>query len=172
MIAMVPANTSAAICETSSSVSAVSSLPVRRQYSRTSSESGTGTEPQKTHWVAGLIVKMAMMMFVIFIAFCARVHLNDKTEQLAREKARILEEIREKRTEIQTLVAKRESLRSWDNINKKINQYNLALRAVNPSQVRYMKRFEGQVAAPSQYGGDTRVADTSAGAALTSGGIQ
>ena len=135
-------------------------------------EAEPGTEPQKTHWVAGLIVKMAMMMFVIFIAFCARVHLNDKTEQLAREKARILEEIREKRTEIQTLVAKRESLRSWDNINKKINQYNLALRAVNPSQVRYMKRFEGQVAAPSQYGGDTRVADTSAGADRTSGGVQ
>ena len=85
---------------------------------------------------------------------------------------RCTEEIREKRTEIQTLVAKRESLRSWDNINKKINQYNLALRAVNPSQVRYMKRFEGQVAAPSQYSGDTRVADTSAGADRTSGGVQ
>ena len=99
-------------------------------------------------------------------------HLNDKTEQLARKKALITEEIREKRTEIQTLIAQRETLRSWDNINSKIRQYNLALRAVNPSQVRYMKRFEGQVSAPSQHSGDTRVADTSAGADRTSGGVQ
>ena len=128
------------------------------------SEPGPETGHKKTPWVAGLLIKMAAMMVVIFIAFCARVHLNDKTERLAREKSRIMEEIREKRTEIQTLVAKRETLRSWDNINSKIRQYNLALRAVNPSQVRYMKRFEGQVAAPSLYGGDARVADTSAGA--------
>ena len=95
---------------------------------------------------------MALMMIIIAAACWARVHLNDKTEQLAREKSRITEEIREKRTEIQTLIAQRETLRSWENINSKIKQYNLALRAVNPSQVRYMKRFEGQVAAPSQYG--------------------
>ena len=135
-------------------------------------EAETGTGQKKTPWVAGLIAKMGMMMVVIFLAFCARVHYNDKTEQLARKKARITEEIREKRTEIQTLIAKRETLRSWDNINKKINQYNLALRAVNPSQVRYMKRFEGQVSAPSNYGGDTRVANTSAGADRASGEIQ
>jgi len=137
------------------------------------SEAESGTGRTKTPWVAGLIIKMAAMMIVIFIAFCARVHLNDKTEQLAREKTRILEEIREKRTEIQTLIAQRESLRSWDNVNKKINQYNLALRAVNPSQVRYMKRFEGQVSAPmsSLYGSDTRVADTSAGTQTSAGGI-
>ena len=122
-------------------------------------------------WVAGLLIKMVMMMVVIAAAFIARVHLNDKTEQLARKKSHIQEEIREMRTEIQTLVAQRETLRSWDNINSKIRQYNLALRSVNPSQVRYMKRFEGQVAAPSQYGSDTRVADTSAGMAQTSGGI-
>ena len=136
------------------------------------SDPGSEIGRTKTPWVAGLIIKMGVMMIIIFIAFCARVHLNDKTEQLAREKTRITEEIREKRTEIQTLVAQRESLRSWDNINKKINQYNLALRAVNPSQVRYMKRFEGQVAAPSQYGGDTRVADASASADRVSGGVQ
>ena len=136
------------------------------------SDPGSEIGRTKTPWVAGLIIKMGLMMIIIFIAFCARVHLNDKTEQLARKKTRITEEIREKRTEIQTLVAQRESLRSWDNINKKINQYNLALRAVNPSQVRYMKRFEGQVAAPSQYGSDTRVADTAAGAKQTSGGVQ
>ncbi len=136
------------------------------------SEPGIETGRTKTPWVAGLIIKMALMMFVIFVAFCARVHLNDKTEQLAREKTRITEEIREKRTEIQTLIAQRETLRSWDNINSKIRQYNLALRSVNPSQVRYMKRFEGQVAAPSQYGSEARVADVSAGADRTSGGIQ
>ena len=136
------------------------------------SEPGVETGQIKTPWVAGLLIKMGMMMVVIFAACYARVHLNDKTEQLAREKARITEEIREKRTEIQTLVAQREALRSWDNINSKIRQYNLALRSVNPSQVRYMKRFEGPVAAPSQYGGDTRVADTSAGTDRTSGGVQ
>ena len=137
------------------------------------SDPGSEIGRTKTPWVAGLIIKMGLMMIIIFIAFCARVHLNDKTEQLARKKTRITEEIREKRTEIQTLVAQRESLRSWDNINKKINQYNLALRAVNPSQVRYMKRFEGQVSAPmpSLYGSDTRVADTSAGTLTSAGGI-
>ncbi len=136
------------------------------------SEPGVETGQTQTPWVAGLLIKMGMMMVVIFAACYARVHLNDKTEQLAREKARITEEIREKRTEIQTLVAQREALRSWDNINSKIRQYNLALRSVNPSQVRYMKRFEGPVAAPSQYGSDTRVADTSAGTDRTSGGVQ
>jgi hypothetical protein len=143
-------------------------------FTKKTNPSDPGSEAGRTKnpWVAGLIIKMGVMMFIIFIAFCARVHLNDKTEQLARKKTRITEEIREKRTEIQTLVAQRESLRSWDNINKKINQYNLALRAVNPSQVRYMKRFEGQVAAPSQYGGDTRVANASAGVKQTSGGVQ
>ena len=135
------------------------------------SEPGIETGVARTPWVAGLIFKMAMIMSIIFAAFYARVHLNDKTEQLAREKARITEEIREKRTEIQTLIAQRETLRSWDNINSKIRQYNLALRSVNPSQVRYMKRFEGQVAAPS-YGGDTRVADTSAGTVQPSGAVQ
>ena len=143
------------------------------KFTKKTNPSATGPETgcKKTPWVAGLIIKMGVMMFIIFIAFCARVHYNDKTEQLARKKARITEEIREKRTEIQTLIAKRETLRSWDNINSKIRQYNLALRAVNPSQVRYMKRFEGQVAAPSLYGGDSRVADVSAGAKQTSGGI-
>ena len=133
-----------------------------------------GTEPGRTQtpWVAGLIFKMAMMMIIIAAAFWARVHLNDKTEQLAQEKSRITREIQEKRTEIQTFIAQRETLRSWDNINAKIRQYNLALRSVNPSQVRYMKRFEGQVSAPSQYSGDTRVADPSAGADRASGGIQ
>ena len=133
-----------------------------------------GAEPGRTQtpWVAGLIFKMAMMMIIIAAAFWTRVHLNDKTEQLAQEKSRITREIQEKRTEIQTFIAQRETLRSWDNINAKIRQYNLALRSVNPSQVRYMKRFEGQVSAPSQYSGDTRVADTSAGADRASGGIQ
>ena len=133
-----------------------------------------GVEPGRTQtpWVAGLIFKMAMMMIIIAAAFWARVHLNDKTEQLAREKNRITKEIQEKRTEIQTLIAQRETLRSWDNINSKIRQYNLALRSVNPSQVRYMKRFEGQVSAPSQYSGDTRVADTSNGVDRASGGVQ
>ncbi len=134
------------------------------------SEAESGVARTQTPWVAGLIFKMALIMSIIFAAFYARVHLNDKTEQLAREKTRILKEIGEKQTEIQTLVAQRASLRSWKNINSKIKQYNLALRAVNPSQVRYMKRFEGQVAAPSQYDSDTRVADTSAGVDHASGG--
>ena len=134
------------------------------------SNDGPGAERTGTPWVAGLICNMALIMVIIFGAFFARVYLNDKTEQLAREKIRITEEIQEKRTEIRTLIAKRETLRSWDNINAKIRQYNLALRAVNPSQVRYMKRFEGQVAGPAQQGSDTRVADTSAGAGQASGG--
>ena len=141
-------------------------------FTRKTSPSEPGVEAgrTKTPWVAQLTITMGMMMIVIFAACYARVHLNDQTEQLAREKARITEEIREKRTEIQTLIAQRETLRSWDNINSKIKQYNLALRSVNPNQVRYMKRFEGPTAAPSQYGGDTRVADTAA--ASVSGGIQ
>ena len=142
------------------------------QFTKKTNPSEPGIETGGTHtpWVAGLIFKMAMIMSIIFAAFYARVHLNDKTEQLAREKSRILEEIREKRTEIQALNTQLAALRSWDNINAKIRQYNLALRAVNPSQVRYMKRFEGQVVAPIQHNGDTRVADTAAASA--SGGIQ
>ena len=134
------------------------------------SEDGAGTGRTGTPWVAGLILKMGVMMIIIAAAFIARVHLNDKTEQLARQKNRIIEEIREKRTEIQSLNTQLAALRSWDNINAKIRQYNLALHAVNPSQVRYMKRFEGQVAAPSHQGSDTRVADTSAAAPQASGG--
>ena len=144
------------------------------QFTKKTSPSNDGAETGRrtTPWVAGLIFNVLLMVSIIFAAFCIQVHLNDKTEQLAREKARITKEIQEKRTEIQTLIAQRETLRSWDNINSKIRQYNLALRSVNPSQVRYMKRFEGQVSAPSQYNGDTRVADTSAGADRVSGGVQ
>ena len=133
-------------------------------------EDGAGTGRAETPWVAGLIFKMALIMSIIFTAFFARVHLNDKTEQLAREKSRISEQIREKRTEIQTLNIQLAQLKSWDNINAKIRQHNLALRAVNPSQVRYKKRFEGQISAPTSYGNDTRVADTSADAKMTSSG--
>lgn len=125
------------------------------------SNDGAGTGRSETPWVAGLIFKMALIMSIIFAAFFARVHLNDKTEQLAAEKARISKQIRDKQTEIQTLRVQLAQLQSWDNINSKIRQYNLALRAVNPSQVRYMKRFGSQEAAPSLYGGDTRVAAAS-----------
>ena len=137
------------------------------QFTKKTSPSKDGAEAgrKETPWVAGLIFKMALIMSIIFASFWARVHLNDKTEQLAREKSRISEQIRETQTEIQTLNIQLAQLKSWENINAKIRQHNLALHAVNPNQVRYMKRFEGQVAAPSSpYGNDTRVADTSAGA--------
>jgi len=125
------------------------------------SNDGAGAGRSETPWVAGLIVKMGVIMSIIAAAFIARVHLNDKTEQLAAEKSRISKQIRDTQTEIQTMRVQLAQLQSWDNINAKIRQYNLALRAVNPSQVRYMKRFEGQELAPSRYGNDTRVADTS-----------
>ena len=112
-------------------------------------------------WVVGLIVKMGVIMSIIAAAFIARVHLNDKTEQLAAEKSRISKQIRDTQTEIQTMRVQLAQLQSWDNINAKIRQYNLALRAVNPSQVRYMKRFGNQETAPSLYTGNTRVADAS-----------
>ena len=136
------------------------------------SEDGAVTGRTGTPWVAGLILKMGVMMIIIAAAFIARVHLNDKTEQLAREASEIRKQIEEKQKEIKMKEFELAQLKSWDNINSKIRQYNLALRAVNPSQVRYMKRFEGQVSAPSIHGGDTRVADTSAGMMQTpAGGI-
>ena len=137
------------------------------------SEDGAVTGRTGTPWVAGLIIKMGVIMSIIAAAFIARVHLNDKTEQLAREASEIRKQIEEKQKEIKMKEFELAQLKSWENINAKIRQYNLALHAVNPSQVRYMKRFEGQVSAPSIHGGDTRVADTSAGTAQTSaGGIQ
>ena len=136
------------------------------------SKDGTGPGQPETPWVAGLIFKMALIMIIIFAAFFARVHLNDKTEQLAREKSRISAQIEEKRTEIKALNLQIAHLRSRENINAKIREYNLALRAVNPSQLRHMKRFEGEVAAPSLYGSDTRVADSSSGSKTSSGEIR
>ena len=130
------------------------------------SKDGPGAERTDTPWVAGLIFNMALIMSIIFAAFFARVHLNDKTEQLAAEKNRITKQIRDRQTEIQTLKIQLAELKSWENISSKIRQYNLALRGVNPSQVRYMKRFEGPVAAPSAGADDTRIADSS-----TAGGI-
>ena len=127
------------------------------------SEDGAGTGRTGTPWVAGLILKMAVIMSIIATAFIARVHLNDKTEQLAREASEIRKQIEEKQKEIKMKEFELAQLKSWENINSKIRQYNLALRADNPSQERYMKRFEGQVSAPSIHGGDTRVADASAG---------
>ena len=134
------------------------------------SEDGAGAGRTETPWVAGLIFKMALIMSIIFAAFYARVHLNDKTEQLAREASSIQRQIEEKDKEIKLKQFELAQLKSWENINAKIRQHNLALHAVNPNQVRYMKRFEGQVSAPSLYGGDTRVADTSAGSPQTSAG--
>ena len=137
------------------------------------SKDGAGTGRTGSPWVAGLIIKMGVMMSIIAAAFIARVHLNDKTEQLAADKARITKQIRDRQTEIQTLRVQLAELQSWENINAKIHQYNLALRAVNPSQVRYIKRFDSPDAMPSLYGGDTRVADSSAvGKQTASGDIQ
>ena len=66
-------------------------------------EDGAGTGRTGTHWIAVLIITMAMIMSIIFAAFCARVHLNDRTEQLAHEANAIRRQIEEKQTEIQTL---------------------------------------------------------------------
>ena len=129
------------------------------------SNDGPGAKRTDTPWVAGLIFKMALIMSIIFAAFFARVHLNDKTEQLAAEKSRISKQIRDRQTEIQTLKIQLAGLKSWENISSKIRQYNLALRAVNPSQVRYMKRFEGPVTVPSA-DSDTRIADSSTGGGI------
>ena len=129
------------------------------------SNDGPGAKRTDTPWVAGLIFKMALIMSIIFAAFFARVHLNDKTEQLAAEKSRISKQIRDRQTEIQTLKIQLAGLKSWENISSKIRQYNLALRAVNPSQVRYMKRFDGPVTVPSA-DSDTRIADSSTGGGL------
>ena len=126
------------------------------------SKDGAGTNRKETPWVGGLIFKLALIMSIIAGAFIARVHLNDKTEQLAREKSRIIAQIEEKRTEIQTIRLQIANLRRWDNINAKIHEYNLALRGASPSQIRYMKRFGGQVAGPDSHDGDTRVADSAA----------
>ena len=129
------------------------------------SKDGPGAQRTDTPWVAGLIFKMALIMSIIFAAFFARVHLNDKTEQLAAEKSRISKQIRDRQTEIQTLKIQLAGLKSWENISSKIRQYNLALRDVNPSQVRYMKRFEGPVTVPSA-DSDTRIADSSTGGGI------
>ena len=137
------------------------------------SEDGAGAGRTETPWVAGLIFKMALIMSIIFAAFCARVHLNDRTEQLAHEASVIRRQIEEKDKEIKMKQFELAQLKSWDNINTKIRQHNLALHAVNPNQVRYMKRFGGQSPMPSLYGSDTRVADTASTAKQTSaGGIQ
>ena len=37
---------------------------------------------------------------------------------------------------------KREVLCSWDNIKKKIKEYNLALRPTEYQQIKYMKRYK------------------------------
>ena len=137
------------------------------QFTKKTNSPEPGIEPGRTQtpWVAGLIFKMALIMSIIFAAFFARVHLNDKTEQLAAEKSRISKQIRDRQTEIQTLKIQLAGLKSWENISSKIRQYNLALRAVNPSQVRYMKRFDGPVAVPTA-DSDTRIADSSTGGGM------
>ena len=124
------------------------------------SKVGPGERRADPPWRTWLTIKMVLIMSIIFAAFYARVHLNDKTEQLAREKERISEQIREKRTEIQTLNLQLANLRSWENIDANIKKYNLALRAANPSQIRQVKRIQTDEPMPSLYGGDTRLADT------------
>ena len=132
------------------------------------SDDGAGTRRRTTPWVAGLIFNLLLMISIIFAAFYFQVHLNDMTEQLAREKTLILKQIQEKQTEIQSLRLEKEKLCSWENVNAKIREYNLALRSANPSQLRHMKRFDGRESVPSLYGGDTRVADySSTGSAQT-----
>ena len=130
------------------------------------SKDGVGTGRKESPWVAGLIFKMGLIMVIIFAAFFARVHLNDKTEQLAREKSLISAMIEEENKEIQKLNIQIANLQRWDNINAKIRQYKLALHAANPNQVFYVKRYTGQFESetPSIVGSDTRVADAAAGA--------
>ena len=124
------------------------------------SKDGVGEGLAEKPRLAWPIIQMALIIIFLFVAFWGRVHLNDKTEQLAREKERISEQIREKRTEIQTLNLQLANLRSWENIDANIKKYNLALRAANPSQIRQVKRIQTDEPMPSLYGGDTRLADT------------
>ena len=142
------------------------------QFTKKTNPSNDGAETgrKQTPWVAKMIITMGLIMSTIFASFCARLNLNDKTEQLAREANEIRKQIEEKQKEIKMKEFELAQLKSRDNINAKIRQHNLALRAVNPNQVRHMKRFEGQVSAPSLYGSDTRVADTSAASTQTSVG--
>ena len=133
------------------------------QFTKKTSPSNDGAETGRrtTPWVAGLIFNVLLMSSIIFAAFCIQVHLNDKTEQLVREKTLIMKQIQEKQTEIQSLRLEKERLCSWENVNAKIREYNLALRPANPSQLRHIKRFDGREVVPSLYSGDTRVADYS-----------
>ena len=134
------------------------------------SKDGVGEALADTPRLAWPIIQMGLIIIFLFVAFWGRVHLNDKTEQLAREKERISEQIREKRTEIQRLNLQLANLRSWKNIDANIKKYNLALRAANPSQIRQVKRVDGTAAMPSLYGNDTRVADYSSTTAASSSG--
>jgi len=135
------------------------------------SKDGTGDRRAETPWRAWLIVKMVLIMSIIFAAFFARVHLNDKTEQLAREKERITAQIEEKRTEIKKINIQIAQLKSWENINAKIRQYNLALRAANPSQVHQISRSGIDTPIMSR-SDDTRIADLSANTVQNSGEIR
>ena len=106
--------------------------------SRTSGRNSRKTDP----WIFKLIMICTLMIGTIFAAFVLRLTLNSRTENLTRQAENIKYQIEEKEREIINLKNKREVLCSWDNIKKKIKEYNLALRPTEYHQIKYMKRYD------------------------------
>ncbi len=107
-------------------------------------QSPTSRKPQKNSnpWIFKMIIICSVMLGTIFCAFVLRIYLNDRTEKLNRLAEKIKFEMEEKDREILNLKNKREYLCSWENIEKKIKEYNLALRPTEYSQITYMKRYD------------------------------
>ncbi len=93
-------------------------------------------------WVFQTILICTAMLAVIFAAMVMRISLNEKTEKLTRKAEGIRRQIEEKDREILNLRAERERLCSWENIDRKIQEYDLALRPTEYHQTKKMKRSE------------------------------
>ena len=89
-------------------------------------------------WVLQLVVNLAIMGALIFMAVNYRISYDEKAESLNREASRIKMKIHRLNLEIANLKIRKETLSSWENIGSKIKTYNLALRPADSDQVRHL----------------------------------
>ncbi|MDD2478496.1 MAG: hypothetical protein PHS31_01240 [Victivallaceae bacterium] len=85
-----------------------------------------------------ILIVLAILGGIIFVAINSRLHFYSKTSALSRESQKIQREISVLEREIVYFSTQRESLTSWPHIRKKIMQFKLPLRLPSPAQTYKM----------------------------------
>ncbi|MBO4646636.1 MAG: hypothetical protein J5806_00590 [Lentisphaeria bacterium] len=87
---------------------------------------------------AGFAAKISLLILLIFFAVYAQMYLRAGIERMNKQALAIQAHINQTKVKCTNLRNHREQLTSWENIQTKISQYRLGLRAANHRQVAHI----------------------------------